>query len=603
MVQTSKFIPHKVTRQDRADGSILLRSDYPMGPVARVTGDWLDHWAKARPDAVFIAERQGNGWREVTYRDAHRQVRAIASHLVARDLGPERPVMMLSGNGVDHALLMLAAQYVGIPTVPLAEQYALIPQAHARLSYAVGLVTPGLVYAVDGAQYGDALALPDFAGIEVICSCPASKTQIDIAEWFIPTGQDIAEAAASVTPQSLAKILFTSGSTSNPKGVLTTHQMMCTNQAQLAACLPFLAQSAPVIVDWLPWNHVFGGSHNFNMILSNGGSLYIDDGKPAPGLFARTVENLGQKSATISFNVPIGFAQLVEALKQDSALRETYFANLDMIFYAGASLPAETWQALEEMADETGRKRPLITTSWGLTETAPAAMISHEQTKQAGVIGVPLPGVEVKMIPVEDGRYDIRVRGDSITKGYLKNPEKTREAFDEEGFFITGDAMRMSDPADANRGLTFDGRLSEDFKLTTGTWVQSANLRLDLLGALAPFAQDAVITGQGRDTIGVLIIPNRAVLAARGWAAEEADGVLSCPQLNAAILERLKDHAAKATGSATRITAALILSAPPSVALGEATAKGNINFPKFLSLREALVTRLYDPQDETVLRV
>ena len=603
MTSQPSLLAHRVNRQDRRDGSIVLTSAYDTGPIARVTAEWLDHWAEQSPDTVFLAERQGAGWREVSYAQAQTLVRAIASHLLDRDLGPDRPIMILSGNSVDHGLLGLAAQYVGIPTVPLAEQYALIPEAHGRLSYAAGLVTPGLIYADDATRYAAAMALPDFDGVEAICSVSGETGVASLGDWFTPSGTDVAQAAAAVSPDTLAKILFTSGSTSNPKGVLTTHGMMCTNQAQLAACLPFLTERPPVIVDWLPWNHVFGGSHNFNMMLANGGSLYIDDGKPAPGMFGRTVENLGQKSATISFNVPIGFAQLVDALKEDVALRETFFADLDMIFYAGASLPAKTWQALEEMAVATGGKSPLITTSWGLTETAPAAMISHEQVDTAGVIGVPLPGVEVKMIPVDDGRYDVRVRGASITKGYLKNPEKTQEAFDEEGYFLTGDAMKLSDPADVNRGLVFDGRLSEDFKLTTGTWVQSANLRLDILGLLAPFAQDVVITGEGRDTLGVLIIPNRAVLTAEGMQSTQADGVLTCEALNATLSERLRGHAAQATGSATRITAALVLSDPPSVAAGEATAKGNINFPKFLSLRAALVERLYDPDDNETLRI
>jgi feruloyl-CoA synthase len=595
--------PHNVTREDRGDGSIILRSAYDIGPVAPNTGAWLDHWAAASPDAVFMAERQGAGWREMTYAQTLNAVQSIASHLLDRDLGAERPIMVLSGNGVDHGLLTLAAQYVGIPTVPLAEQYALIPQAHERLSYAAGVTTPGLIYAVDADRYGPALALKDFDGVAVIASENPGNGMIDFADWLTPSGTDIAAAKASVTHDTLAKILFTSGSTSNPKGVLTTHGMMCTNQAQLAACLPFLTQRPPVIVDWLPWNHVFGGSHNFNMMLANGGSLYIDDGKPAPGMFARTAENLALQSATLSFNVPIGFAQLVTALKEDKALRETYFADLDMIFYAGASLPAEVWTALEEMALQTGGKKPLITTSWGLTETAPAAMISHEQVGGAGVIGVPVPGVEVKLMPLDDARYDIRLRGPSITKGYLRNPEKTAEAFDKEGFFITGDAMKICDPSDVNRGLTFDGRLSEDFKLTTGTWVQSANLRLAILGVLDPLAQDVVITGQGRDAVSVLVLPNRGAMAAQGWHSTQANGVLTCPQLNTEIIKRLKDHAAKATGSATRITAALVLSDPPSVAQGEATAKGNINFPKFLSLRSALVDRLYDPKDTEVLRI
>ncbi|MGJ8615413.1 MAG: feruloyl-CoA synthase [Sulfitobacter sp.] len=588
--------PHDVLREDRADGTVLLRSRYPLEPVvARCSGDWLHHWAEKTPDQVFLAERSGDGWREVTYQETLTQVQAIAGHLLSRDLGPWRPIMILSGNSVDHGLLTLAAQYVGIPTVPVAEQYSLIPAAHTRLEYAVRLVKPGLVFADDAARYSDALALDVFKDVEVVST--------GFSDFLKPTATDIATAFESVTHDTLAKILLTSGSTSDPKGVLTTMGMMTTNQAQIAACLPFVQARPPRIVDWLPWNHVFGGSHNFNLMLANGGSLYIDDGKPAPGLFGRTLENLADKSATISFNVPVGFAQLVTALERDKTLRETYFADLDMIFYAGASLPQDTWAALERLALDTCGQLPLITSSWGLTETAPAALISHEPAKGAGIVGVPMPGVTVKLVPEADGRFDVRVKGANITSGYLNDAAKTRAAFDEEGFFITDDAMGFVDPDDANKGLRFEGRLSEDFKLMTGTWVRAANVRLALLAALAPFAQDVVITGQGRDAIGALIVPNRAVIAAQGWEVMEQNGVLYCDPLNEILVGRLEALAAGATGSAARVTCALVMSEPPAMARGEATAKGNINFAKLLEGRADLVDLLYDPDTPARLAI
>lgn len=594
--------PHHVMREDRADGTVLLRSAHVLGPVARCTGAWLDHWGVLTPDAVFLAERDGDGWREVTYGAALEQVGAIASHLLDRDLGPDRPILILSGNGVDHGLLCLAAQYVGIPTVPLAEQYSLIPAAHGRLAHAVGLTKPGMIYTADAAQYAQALALDGLDGLEVVSSRPGSDRVTAFSDLLTPSGTDISAAAAAVGHDTLAKILLTSGSTSEPKGVLTTQRMMTTNQAQIAACLPLVSARPPVLVDWLPWNHVFGGSYNFNLVLANGGSLYIDDGKPAPGLFERTLENLKLHSATISFNVPIGFSQLVSALEKDGDLRETYFADLDMIFYAGASLPQETWSALERLAQEAGRPQPLITTSWGLTETAPGALISHEPAQGAGLVGVPMPGIEVKLVPVEDGRFDVRVRGDNVFEGYLNNPDKTRTAFDDDGFFLTDDAMRFSDPEDCDKGLKFDGRLSEDFKLATGIWVRAANLRLDVLAALAPFAQDVVITGAGRDRIGALILPNRGAIAAQGWQVSETGGILRCAALEDVLRARLALLAAAATGSATCVARAMVLSAPASMADGEATAKGNINFPKFLALRADMVDRLFDETADEPLR-
>lgn len=587
--------PHNVLRENRADGTILLRSAYPMGSVARCSGDWLHHWAEVAPNRVFLAERSDDGWREVGYGEALAQVQTIAGHLISRDLGPDHPIMIVSGNGIDHGLLTLAAQYVGIPTVPVAEQYSLIPAAHPRLEYAVRLVKPGLVFADDGARYAGALALDIFAGVEVVTTTPGNIGHTDFAHLLRPTTADIAPRFQAVTHDTLAKILLTSGSTSDPKGVLTTMGMMTTNQAQVAACLPFVQSRPPCIVDWLPWNHVFGGSHNFNLMLANGGSLYIDTGKPAPGLFDLTLKNLAKKSATISFNVPVGFAQLVAALDRDTALRETYFADLDMIFYAGASLPQDTWAALERLALETCGHLPLITSAWGLTETAPAAMISHEPAKGAGIVGVPMPGVIVKLAPDVDGRCDVRVKGDNVTPGYLNDAAKTQQAFDDEGFFVTGDVMRFVDPDDANRGLRFDGRLSEDFKLMTGTWVRAANLRLALLAAFAPFALDVVITGQGRAAIGALIVPNRAAMTAQGWIAAEAAGVMHCSALNEVLAQRLTALAAKATGSATCVICALVMAEPPSIANGEATAKGNINFRKLLERRAGLIDLLYDP--------
>ncbi len=406
---------------------------------------------------------------------------------------------------------------------------------------------------------------------------------------------DLAAAHAAVGPDTLAKIMLTSGSTSKPKGVLTTHKMICVNQAQMSAAMPFLTERPPLILDWLPWNHTFGGSYNFNLVLANGGSMHLDDGKPAPGLFDRTRQNLAEISATISFNVPVGFAQLVTALKADKALRETYFADLDMIFYAGASLPQGIWTALEQLALDTCGQLPLITTSWGLTETAPGVMISHEPAKGAGLVGVPMPGCTVKLVPDGEGRFEVRVKGDNVTPGYLNNPSKTAEAFDAEGYFITGDAMQMVDPVDANRGLMFDGRISENFKLMTGTWVRASQLRLDVLAALAPLAQDVVITGEDRSEVGAMILPNRAAIAAQGWTLTEADGVITCAPLQEELGRRLSALAAQSDQS-THVSCALVLSEPASMAEGEATAKGNINFPKFLRRRADLVDQLYDPQ-------
>lgn len=576
--------PHKVVREDRADGSILLRSGYEMSSVDRSTGVWLDRWAATTPDAVFLAERDGDGWHTVSYVEALARVRDLAAGLLAR--GVDGPIMILSGNSVDHALLTLAAQYVGLITVPVAAQYSLIPAAHGRLEYVRDLVTPALVYAADDTAFGPALDLFD---------CPKlvsrGVTGRGVALDTVRGGVDVDAAHAAVGPDTVAKLLLTSGSTSDPKAVVTTHGMMTTNQTQIRDGLHFVTARPPVLVDWLPWNHVFGGSHNFNLVLANGGALYIDDGAPIPDRFPRTVENLGLVPGTISFNVPIGFAQLVAAMEDDAGLRETYFRNLDMIFYAGASLPQETWGVLERMAIETAGRMPLITSSWGLTETAPAALLQHVPAKGAGIVGVPMAGVTVKLVDDGTGRMDVRVKGDNVFSGYHDAPEKTAESFDKEGFFITGDAMRLVDPEDMEKGLRFDGRLSEDFKLSTGTWVQAAQIRLEMLGLLGPLAQDVVICGAGRDDVGMLIVPGPLV---RDGTADA--GALCCAA-SGEIRKRMEGRAKQVTGSARIVARALVLADPPDIGAGEVTAKGNINFAKLLARRAHLVDRLYDNAD------
>lgn len=592
---------HNVIRTDQPDGSILLTSGYEMSPVVETTGDWLHHWAEKSPDHVFLAERSGPGWREVSYQSALEQVRALGAALIARGLNKDTPILILSGNGVDHGLLALAAQYVGIPAVPVAEQYSLIPGAQAQLLHILEVIDPAMIYAVDGQKFAGSLGMDEMAGRSVVVSRNAGAGQTLLEELLRGDSANVDAAHAEVGPDSVVKILMTSGSTSSPKGVMTTHRMMCSNQTQLADALPFLRERPPRIVDWLPWNHVFGGSHNFNMMLANGGSLYIDEGKPAKGLIDKTIENLGLMSSTLAFNVPVGFAMLRDAMKKDKALRETYFRELDMIFYAGASLPQDVWRDLEDMAREVRGQVPLMNTSWGLTETGPASLIQHEPTDRSGIVGVPLTGVTIKLLPNEENRYEVRVKGPNVMAGYHNAQGKTQEAFDEEGFFRTGDAMGFVDPDDMSKGMRFDGRISEDFKLLTGTWVRAAQLRMDALAALTPLAADLVVTGEGRGQVGIMIVPG-AELAASG-ALRDDNGVFTGDILQTQIGERLAELAKTAAGQSNRISRAVVLSEPPSIADGEITAKGNLNFRKIMMRRKALLARLYDDEDQAVIRV
>ena len=596
------YLAHDALRETRADGAVILRSNLPLDPITETTSHWLHHWAKTAPERIYLAERSGAGWREHGYGEVLAMVQAIGSSLLARGLTAQTPIAILSGNGVDHALLSFAAQYIGIPTVPLAEQYSLIPEAHGRLIYVLDKVKPAMVFVDDAARYASALALPQLERVEIVAvrTAGAPRPVTAFADLMRgDAGVDLASANAAIGPDSLAKILFTSGSSSDPKGVLTTQKMMCANQSQMSSVLPFLKSAPPRILDWLPWNHVFGGSHNVNMMLAHGGSLYIDHGKPTKSGFVTSIENNTSRPGTLSFNVPVGFSMLVQAMDTDLALRDAYFRELDMIFYAGASLPQEVWTKLEDYALEARGRIPLMISSWGLTETAPACVMQHEPIGRSGVIGVPLPGVEVKLLPDSEMRCEIRVKGPNILPGYFNDPAKSAGAFDDEGYFITGDAVRFLDPQEVNRGLVFDGRVSEDFKLTTGTWVQAGKLRIDALEGLRGLVQDVVICGHDRDAVGLFIFPRPDQLT----GDNTSNGAVIDAALQARIEERLRAMARTATGSAKRISRALILAEPPSLKDSEVTDKGSLNPRKIITRRADLLERLYDNEDPALIRV
>ena len=595
-----EVVPHHAVRRDRSDGSILLTSGIGLGDCVPNTGSWLHRWEKAAPDRVFIAERSGAGWRSVSYAAAAQMVRAVAEALIGRGLTGKSPILIMSGNGIDHAILALAAQYVGIPSVPLAEQYSLVPEAHQRLVDAIAMVKPKLAYVADASAYGKAIELEALAGIEIVATQPLGAPRRVTGFSDLLRGDasvDLAPIRTAVGPDTLAKIIMTSGSSSLPKGVQTTHRMLCVNQAQLSAVMPFLAARPPVLVDWLPWNHTFGGSHNFNLILANGGSLYIDDGKPTKADFGRMVENLRLVTGTLALNVPVGFSMLLEELRQDRELKRRFFADLDLLFYAGASLPATVWNGLKHMAQEICGAPPLMISSWGMTETAPASIQVHEHIGEPGAIGVPLPEVQAKLVPLEDNRFELRVAGPNVMLGYFNDPQKTAESFDEEGFLITGDAVRFRDQRNLNAGLIFDGRTSEDFKLLTGTWVRATILRAQVLAHLQGLAQDIVIAGQDRHEIGLLIFPHPDLMS-----GNTDEPVLHTPSMAEDVSRRLS-QAGTSSGTSMRIARAILMTEPPSVKDAEITAKGSLNPRRVLSRRSALVERLYNDDDPAVIRI
>ena len=597
MFAKQDYLKHQLLIDHREDGEMIMSSGLTLDPVVQNTGEWLHRWAAETPDAVFLAERSGPGWNKLKYGDALSQVQSVAASLLDHGVGPGEKIVILSGPGIKHGILKLAAQYIGVATVPVAEQYSLIPDAQPRLIHIAEKICPAMVFAEDAEKFARGLALPQFDNALKVVGGLAGTGMITF-ERLLASTTDISAARDTVTPQTLAKILFTSGSTSTPKGVPQTHHMMCVNQNQYSGCLPFLKARPPVILSWLPWNHVFAGNSNFNMALAFGGALYLDTGKPVKGLFDTTLENLRMVKPTMSANVPVGYAMLVEAMREDAQLRHNFFADLDFIFYAGASLPADVWQGIEELAMiELGRV-PMLTSSWGMTETAPMALMHYEGNATSGMIGIPGPELEARLLPIDDNRYELRVRGPNVMEGYYEEPEKNAETFDDEGFMKTGDAVCFADPDRLESGLQFDGRIGEDFKLLSAVWVQSARLRLGAMPALAGLAQDIVITGENRTDLGLLVFPDPQL----GLQAGD-DGTIQDAHYCAKIRSVLAKLAETATGSSNRIVRAIVLGEPPSVKAHEITAKGNLNNNAVLRHRAGFVERLYDDSDPATIQI
>ena len=561
---------------------------------------------EAQPDRVFVAERNPDGsWRSVTYAQARRLVDALAQGLIERGLSAERPVMALSGNAVDHALLMVACYTAGVPLAPVSVAYSLQSQDHAKLRHIAELLKPGLVYVADTAPFAPALAALDLSQTEVVASRNGANRErvTDFSDLQVASGPTLDSTVAGITADTIAKFLFTSGSTGLPKGVINTHGMLTANQQQIRQIWPFLKEQPLVLVDWLPWNHTFGGNHNFNMVLRNAGSLYIDNGKPVPALIGETLRNLAEVSPTIYLNVPAGFTTLLPHLERDRALAKSFFAKLRMILYAGAALPDDIWQRLESLSVRRTGERIPMTSSWGTTETAPLATAAHFLLERAGVVGIPVPGVDLKLVPSGD-KLEIRVRGPIVTPGYWKRDDLTQAAFDEEGFYRPGDAVRFADPADPAVGVIFDGRISEDFKLTTGTWVHVGALRVAALGAATPVVQDAVVTGENRPFIGLLVWLNAA-----GCQSVIGEGAPSDPAELArhpSVREHLRRAFAewnKGRSSSHRVERLIVLAGAPSIDANEITDKGYVNQRQALENRKAEVERLYAemPDDDVIV--
>jgi len=599
----------EVAIESRADGSQVLRSTEALQAHPERVTDRLEHWAREAPERTFVAKRGADGqWQRISYREMLDRAQRIGQALLQRGLSVERPLAILSENDLEHLSLALGTMWAGIPYAPVSSAYSLVSGDFAKLKHIVKTITPGMVYAATPA-YGRAISvvMPADAGVVLGEGRIEGRATTAFNELLATEpGAEVKAAHAATGPDTIVKFLFTSGSTKDPKGVINTHRMLTANQQMLRQCLAFLQDEPPVLVDWLPWNHTFGGNHNAGLALYNGGTLYIDDGKPTPKGIAETLRNLRDISPTIYFNVPKGYEEIASAMEHDDALRESLFRNVKAFMYAGAGLSQPVWDRLHQHAERTVGERIRMITSLGMTETAPCCTFAVGTNVKSGWIGLPVPGVEVKLVPMGDGsdaKTEIRFRGPNVMPGYWRAQEQTLEAFDEEGYYRTGDAVRFVDPAAPELGLFFDGRLAEDFKLSTGTFVNVGPLRAKVLAHGAPLVADSVVAGLNRDDIGLLLVPRidecrkLARLGADAGAAE----VLAHPAVRE-FFQRLVDtlwH--EGTGSANRVARAHVLAEPPSLDTGEMTDKGSINQRAVLTRRAALVEALYDGTDPAAL--
>jgi len=589
----------RFTRRD--DGSVLIRSPHDLGPYPRLLTERLVHWARRTPENIFLAKRDATGlWRTLSYGRTLGLVRSLGQSLLDRGLSADRPLAILSGNDLEHALLALAAMHVGIPYAPVSPAYSLVSSDHGQLRHVMQLLRPGLLFAASGQRYAKAIdaAVDQSIGIVVGDDTSPGRPAIAFAQLLETSATGAVEQAhADTGPDTVAKILFTSGSTGKPKGVINTQRMLCSNQEMLATTLPFLRDVPPVLVDWLPWNHTFGGNHNVGLVLYNGGSLYIDDGRPLPGQFDETVRNLREIAPTVYFNVPRGFEELAARLRREPALRQRFFSRVGMLFYAGAGLPQPVWDAFEHLAVQTCGERILWITGLGATETAPLATCANWEAGRSGMIGLPAVGQEMKLAPSGD-KHEARFRGPNVTPGYWRQPELTEAAFDEEGYYRMGDAVRFADPAHPERGLMFDGRLAEDFKLSSGTWTSVGPLRTRFIAAGAPLVQDVVVAGHDRDYVAVLVfarLDECRALCPDLPTDSTATAVLLHPAVRKRFDALLHELVQEATGTANRIERALLLESPPSIDAGEITDKGSINQRAVLTRRATLVDELFLP--------
>jgi len=589
-----------------ADGCTLVTSTEALQPYPKRLTDRLIHWADVAPDHTLAAKRhQGGDWRRISYAQALQSARCIAQALIDMKLSVDRPVAILSDNDLEQLLLGLGCMLAGVPFAPISAAYSTMSQDYGKLKHILGVLTPGLVFASSASAFGRAITATVPAATTVVLtsgSIEGRKTlSFDELLAAVPTAQ-VDEAHAKVGPDTIAKFLFTSGSTKLPKGVINTQRMLCSNQQMILQCFPSLGLERPVLIDWLVWNHTFGGNHNVGLTVYNGGTLYIDEGKPTPTHIGETLRNLREIAPTVYFNVPKGFEEIANALETDVALRDRFFSRVKMLFFAGAGLAQPVWDKLDRMAELACGERIRMLTGLGMTETAPFAICANGPVVKSGYIGLPAPGMELKLTPV-DGKLEVRYRGPNVTPGYWRAPEQTQESFDAEGYYGSGDALKYIDPSNPQLGFAFDGRIAEDFKLATGTFVSVGPLRAKVIAAGSPCVQDVVVAGINRNEIGLLIFPRLDACRELAGAAPNTPtlDVLAAPPVRAFFQKLADELYSSGTGSATRVARSIVLVDPPSIDRGEITDKGSINQRAVLTHRDALVEHLYAGGDDSVI--
>ena len=602
----------RIALREGAPGVRYVRAEADLTAYPPRITDRFAHWAQAEPNRPFLARRVrlaegGTGdWQILSFGQAWAYARSIAQALIDRGLSVERPVVILSENSLEHALVSLGCVLAGVPFAPISPAYSLVSRDFEKLRHVLAVTTPGLVFASDD-RYASAITATVGPDVEVVmedglavsdvtgASLRTTRPITSLAELFNTAATAAVDQAIAATgPDTIVKFLFTSGSTKLPKAVINTQRMWCANQQQMLMSMPVLAESPPVLVDWLPWNHTFGGNHNFGMVLFHGGTLYIDDGKPTPALMPETLRNLREVSPTVYFNVPTGFEAIARAMQTDDLLRRSLLSRVRMFFYSGAALAQPIWDSLWDSQEREIGERIVMGTGLGMTESAPFAVFITNPEVRAGDIGVPAAGLELKLVDI-DGKTEVRYRGPNITPGYWRAPEQTAESFDEEGFFRTGDAVVWINPDNPHLGLRFDGRIAEDFKLATGTFVSVGPLRARIIAAGAPHVQDAVITGLNLNEVGALIYPSPTVRALAGLAPDAPLAeVLAAAPVRTHFQTVLNTLAGSATGSASRVARLALLAEPPSLDLGEVTDKGSINQRAVLRHRAALVNALHE---------